>query len=209
MDNKPDGKSNFEKAIDAVASALPKRLTMTTWLGHEIDLMKGPTPEQIMIEDIAHHLAMQVRFNGAINRFYSIGEHCCYVAAYAPASHMLYYLLHDAAEYITGDFTTPIKQMIWGVDYKKNTDYNNLFNKFDRIIIEKFNLSYAGFKKIYPDIKAAEHIVHDFEKKFLRGPHTTPVTAFPEGHPLYESVFGMSIDEAEKTFLSIFNKFIL
>ena len=47
---------------------------MDTVSGKRICLL-DPRPEDVDLDDIAHHLAMQVRFNGGIPRFYGVGEH--------------------------------------------------------------------------------------------------------------------------------------
>jgi hypothetical protein len=52
---------------------------MDTVSGQEINLLE-PRPEDVRLEDIAHHLSIQVRFNGAIPFFYGVGEHCVNVA---------------------------------------------------------------------------------------------------------------------------------
>lgn len=52
---------------------------MDTVSGKQICLL-DPRPEDVDLDDIAHHLAMQVRFNGGIPRFYGVGEHSSNVA---------------------------------------------------------------------------------------------------------------------------------
>lgn len=52
---------------------------MDTVSGQQINLL-APRPEDVRIADIAHHLSMQVRFNGAIPFFYGVGEHSINVA---------------------------------------------------------------------------------------------------------------------------------
>lgn len=47
---------------------------MDTLSGKQISIL-APQPEDYLLEDIAHHLAMQVRRNGAVPRFYSVAEH--------------------------------------------------------------------------------------------------------------------------------------
>ena len=39
-----------------------------------------PDPQDIDIVDIAHSLAMQCRYNGHTDRFYSVAEHCVHVS---------------------------------------------------------------------------------------------------------------------------------
>jgi hypothetical protein len=93
--------------------------------GNYVDLIE-PKADTILIEDIAHHLALTCRYSGGVRRFYSVAEHCCLVAdlvkyvrseTYDPAGEfaedLSYYqqaaLMHDAAEYAINDVTAPAK----------------------------------------------------------------------------------------------------
>lgn len=114
--------------------------------------------EDIDIKDIAHHLAMQCRYNGSVNRFYSVAEHC-YLISHAllrdgyPLMVAYQGLTHDAAETYTGDMIRPVKnslRSIWskwkeieesneetiaialGVDHP----YNPAVKQYDRRIIQ-------------------------------------------------------------------------
>ena len=94
---------------------------------HSIETRSGiffcltdPNPSHIKIEDIAHSLSMQCRFNGHCNKFYSVAEHCVQCVMYAQKLHLkfghsarmlLFILLHDAAEAYTGDIITPVKTL--------------------------------------------------------------------------------------------------
>ncbi len=70
-----------------------------SWLGtnsgKKVDLLH-PDPSQICLEDIAHGLSNLCRFNGQINRFFSVAEHSMYVAALVPNRYKLQAILHDA-----------------------------------------------------------------------------------------------------------------
>lgn len=76
-------------------------------------------PEDITIEDIAHSLAYQCRFNGHTKRFYSVAEHSVILSQLIePKSEVqnlerrLCALLHDAAECYTGDITGPVRTLL-------------------------------------------------------------------------------------------------
>ncbi|MCC4906935.1 hypothetical protein [Microbacterium sp. cx-59] len=80
-----------------------------------------PNPEDIDIIDIAHSLSMQCRYNGHVDRYYSVAEHCVLLAGWflsqtaeglpARQAHILalWALLHDAAEAYIGDMVRPLK----------------------------------------------------------------------------------------------------
>lgn len=75
---------------------------MITYSGLEFDPL-NPTTDKINIEDIAHSLSMQCRYNGHVKRFYSVAEHCNIVSHNVRPKNALYGLLHDAAKAYTGD----------------------------------------------------------------------------------------------------------
>jgi len=88
---------------------------METHTGIRFEL-SNPTPEDVCVEDIAHALALQGRFNGHSMFFWSVGQHSLLVADYLKMREMtdrivLLGLLHDAAEAYIGDVTSPVKAM--------------------------------------------------------------------------------------------------
>lgn len=69
-----------------------------------------PRSSEIEIEDIAHSLAHQCRFNGHCKFFYSIAQHSLLVERFVrQPEHKLCALLHDATETYVGDLIKPIK----------------------------------------------------------------------------------------------------
>ena len=81
-----------------------------TGAGYDIDLT-SPDLSLIRIEDIAHHLALINRYNGAPPYPYSVAQHSLLVAKILPDYLKLYGLLHDAAEYLLGDLVSPAKRI--------------------------------------------------------------------------------------------------
>lgn len=71
-----------------------------------------PQVEDICIEDIAHHLSLLCRFNGACQPFYSVAEHCIRLSRIVRGELALFGLLHDAPEAYLGDQVKPIKARI-------------------------------------------------------------------------------------------------
>lgn len=93
----------------------PSIPTVLTCKGRELDPFNLKA-EDIDIEEIAHSLSMQCRYNGATPEFYSVAQHSVYCALYTlnRGSHRadaLGMLLHDAAEAYIGDYVRPMKNM--------------------------------------------------------------------------------------------------
>ncbi|MGZ8409813.1 MAG: HD domain-containing protein, partial [Hyphomicrobium sp.] len=113
----------------ASASKAPHRQTSRAWQrmlsGRRLDLL-DPSPLDIEIEDIAHGLSREARWNGQTSGAwaFSVAQHCLLVEDLAgqlkprlAARWRLAALLHDAAEYVIGDLITPFKAAV-GLDYK-------------------------------------------------------------------------------------------
>lgn len=76
-----------------------------------------PRPEDVVVEDIAHSLAYQCRYNGHSARFYSVAEHAWHVSQVAdqqgrPSVDIFHALHHDSAEAYTSDIPKPIKNSL-------------------------------------------------------------------------------------------------
>lgn len=77
----------------------------------------APRPEDVRIEDIAHHLALTCRYGGAVPVFYSVAEHAVRVARIVedisgnPKWAMMA-LHHDSAEAYVHDIRRPIKRAV-------------------------------------------------------------------------------------------------
>ncbi len=81
---------------------------MRTYSGvkfHPLD----PSPEEIMIEDIAHGLSNLCRFVGQVRSFYSVAQHSYQVSILCTRPMALWGLLHDAPEAYLADLPRPIK----------------------------------------------------------------------------------------------------
>ena len=73
-----------------------------------------PRPSEILIEDIAHSLALLCRFGGHCRRFYSVAEHSILVSRLCEPQHRLWGLLHDASEAYVVDVPRPLKRCLPG-----------------------------------------------------------------------------------------------
>ena len=93
--------------------------------GRRLDLL-DPSPLDVEIEDIAHGLAREARWNGQTlgDQAFSVAQHSLVVEdlvlRFKPdidARWRLAALLHDAPEYVIGDLISPFKAAV-GLDYK-------------------------------------------------------------------------------------------
>lgn len=112
-----------------------------THSGRMIDL-SAPVPEDINLEDIAHHLARVCRFGGAVDEYYSVASHSVYVAriveAWEGATPELVRaaLLHDATEAYLGDMVSGLKRL--------NAPYKALERQWARVVEKRFDVSFEG-----------------------------------------------------------------
>jgi hypothetical protein len=65
-------------------------------------------PQDIELEDIAHHLSLMNRFVCATRVPYSVAQHSLYVSDHLPPHLQAWGLLHDAHEHIIGDLSRPL-----------------------------------------------------------------------------------------------------
>lgn len=135
---------------------------MRTWIqtysGKRFELSGPIDPELIGIEDIAHSLSMQCRYNGHSSRFYSVAEHSVAMSHMVMPEARLYALLHDAAEAYIGDIITPLK-----------TDaMRALENKIMEAIVSRFNPYLTA--KVYRGVKKADLRMLATEKEILIRP---------------------------------------
>lgn len=152
-----------------------------------------PRIEQIDIEDIAHGLAFQCRFNGQTNEFYSVAQHSLLVASQVPQELRLAALLHDAAEAYLGDMVKPLKVLM--------PDFSILENKVTDLIAEKFNVDFSD----YDLIKLADLTALATEKRDLM-PHSDERWAYLDHvNALPAKIDPMSPSVAKKSFLATFH----
>jgi 5'-deoxynucleotidase YfbR-like HD superfamily hydrolase len=127
------------KAVDLDNKKIVYDGCMITKCGIVVDLM-NPTPDMIMIEDIAHGLANNCRWNGHTQKFWSVAQHCCMMYDKAPEGFELTYLFHDAEEAYWGDMIKPLKNIIG----EKHPEILQRMRDLRKLIYDKFNIPYAG-----------------------------------------------------------------
>lgn len=100
--------------------------------------VKNPSPDEISIRDIAHHLSFHCRFAGSTAIFYSVAEHSLLVDSILVNLGVidpilrLKALLHDSAEAYLPDLPTPIKKLL--------PEFVKLEKLYLKVIGEKFKL---------------------------------------------------------------------
>ncbi len=89
-------------------------------------------PEDVCIEDVAHHLALINRFTGASRVPYSVAEHSLRMSYLVPDDLRLEALLHDATETYLTDISRVVKAQL--------QNYANLEEKAEVAIRKAFEL---------------------------------------------------------------------
>lgn len=98
-----------------------------------------PRPEDIHIQDVAHHLAFQNRYNGATIEPYSVAEHSFWCSHLCAPKFAKEALLHDLAEAYLGDVTRPVK-IACGRNFQ--SAYGNLERLILQAAAERFRFRY-------------------------------------------------------------------
>lgn len=161
-----------------------------------------PRPEDVCIEDIAHSLAMQCRFNGHTRVFYSVAEHSVLMAQELKAfgyskETQLYGLLHDVAEAYLCDLPRPIKHQL------------SIYRYAERIL-QKMILSALGLPQPGIDsraiVKFMDSCLLGYEGRKLMSDRDAWTALFGNFTPKSTSTLGMAPDTAKKLFLDLFSE---
>lgn len=114
---------------------------MVTFTGQKFYPL-DPRPEEVHIEDIAHALAINNRYNGHTIRPYSVGHHSILCSYYVEEGHELMALLHDATEAYLADVVRPAKRGM--------PEYMEIENRlYENAIAPKFGLSKTLTKEVH------------------------------------------------------------
>lgn len=167
---------------------------VSTFLGNRFYLTR-PHIDDIAIEDIAHGLAYQCRFNGQTSAFYSVAQHSLMVMELVPAEHRFAALLHDAAEAYLGDMVKPLKNLF--------PEFSAIEAQVMAIIGEKFGVELAHPA---PCIKQADLVALATEKRDLMPHSTEPWSYLAEIEPLTSVIEPISPGEAKQAFLDAYRR---
>jgi hypothetical protein len=189
-----------------------------THSGQRVDLYR-PKPEQIRIEDIAHHLARTNRWCGAADMPINVAAHSASVAlvldSWGMPPHMvLMGLLHDAHEAYMGDIPTPVKNLLRLAEKLDCgcSHLDHLANGLDAAIFEATGLlgyfkrdARAGKAEELRDIcEKAVHMADEMIGQGERDGHLPEHADWPikrKNNPMPKH----SIEDSEKLFLNLFN----
>lgn len=133
--------------------------TFTGLLVDPLDLK----PEDVRIEDIAHALSNQCRFQGHTSAFYSVAQHAVLVSRLVPPQDALAGLLHDASEAYLQDMARPLK-----VDPYFGKTYRGAESRAQRMIEGVFGLGHEPQSVKDADLKVlvteARDLMHGTEE---------------------------------------------
>ncbi len=159
---------------------------MTTYTGQRVNPL-DPDPDTINIRDIAHHLALECRYNGACAFPYSVAQHSVIGSHYVSLGNRLPFLLHDASEAYMHDLVKGLKENVIG--------YRGAEEHLQKVIYEKFGV--VDFD--YDEIKRVDYALMAAEAKALIC--NLDGWVFPEP-ALDVTITAMSWETAELAFLS-------
>jgi hypothetical protein len=136
---------------------------MITFSGIVFDLM-NPDPDLIFIEDIAHGLAFNSRWNGSTKRLYTIAEHSIRVSQHFKhdKERQLTGLFHDSEEAYWGDMIKPLKEII-----KINSpEVIEKMKHLRALIYQKFNIPHWDVS-----LEDWYELLFDFDNLILKDNH--------------------------------------
>lgn len=117
-----------------------KKALFQTTSGTMIDLL-DVKPKDVSLQDIAHGLSNQCRYNGHTKRFYSVAEHCVRLANISLKLHpnkpdmAMYLLLHDASEAYVGDIVYHLKALL--------PHYRHIEEEIQKVIMAKYKVDHV------------------------------------------------------------------
>lgn len=168
-------------------------LYVSTYLGNRFYPLE-PRIDDVDIEDIAHGLAYQCRFNGQTSAFYSVAQHSLMVSALVPEELKFAALLHDAAEAYLGDMVKPLKVLL--------PEFAAIEDNVACIIGARFGVDLAH----HPVIKRADLVALATEKRDLM-PYSVEEWSYLDGvTPLARVIQPLVPEQAKTAFLREFER---
>lgn len=168
-----------------------------TWLmtasGRKVDLLK-PDPCAICIEDIAHSLSLQCRFNGHCRLFYSVAQHSVHCSEICDPKYALECLMHDAAEAYVGDIVRPLKGAL------SDSALGEIEFEFECVIAEALGMAVVpGFRE---EVRRVDNIMLATERRDLLPPSDEDWPSLRGVVPMEPTIHIMAPVIAERAFLA-------
>lgn len=176
---------------DTVSAALLTTPYVSTFSGQRFYPLE-PRIDCVSIDDIAHGLAYQCRFNGQTREFYSVAQHSLIVSSLVPTDLRLAALLHDAAEAYLGDMVKPLKVLM--------PEFAVLEDKVTALIAKAFAIDFSD----YGPIKRADLIALATEKRDLMPQSVERWAYLDDIRALPERIVAMHPADAKRAFLTEF-----
>jgi hypothetical protein len=160
--------------------------------------VEATDPRSIVIEDIAHSLALTCRFNGHTREFYSVAQHSVLVSHLLESDRhpcpelALLGLLHDATEAYVGDMVRPLKLLC--------PQFRAFEAKIWQAIVARFGL--ATDTRAMEALDWADRKLLATEARDLLGPPPWPWCRLPE--PAEHTITPWTAEAAEAAFLARF-----
>lgn len=154
-----------------------------------------PEVDDIRIEDIAHSLALQCRWNGHCKSFYSVAEHSVRVSWVVPPEDAPWGLMHDAGESLLSDWPRPLK---------RSGDAGPHFLRYEHQLMNAMCKRFGLPEKEPASVKIADNVLLLTEQRDLVGPQIVPWPESAERLP--EKIVPWPWDVAEIRFLQRFRE---
>lgn len=158
--------------------------------------------EHVVLDDIAHSLSMQCRYNGHVPQFYSVAEHCVLVAEWVERRTKnkllaLEALMHDASEAYLCDIPAPFKPLL--------TNYREIEIQVERLVARRFNLAYPWHDRAKEADKRI--VLNEYAELFEPTHGPCDWEPFQGVEPLDEcNLVLFDPDEAKDAFLTTFHR---
>jgi uncharacterized protein len=168
---------------------------MLTFTGRQFYPM-SPHRDDIDLLDIAHALSMLCRYNGHVDRFYSVAEHCCLMSdQFVDLELARWALLHDATEAYVGDMIRPLKLNM--------PEYRRVEDRVMVAIADRFGLPAEVFPWEMPKaVKNVDTRILLTERNALMSNYRqSPHWAMEGMEPVDTPIFAWSPVEAEAEYL--------